>query len=165
MDRNTYVSRHFTWNEVVRKSGYTRPLPRTIQLPNGSPRFFPRVRARKHARNLENLRTQVNKVRAQHGLKETGIRINSWARSWQKNADVGGAKNSQHLYFQATDITKEEIRRLCPWKGGADTFDMIANRVFVNGGFGTYPAGARHVDSRGYRARWSDWIGWRPKRR
>jgi hypothetical protein len=38
---------------------------------------------------------------------------------------------------------------------GHGTFDRAADRVFANGGFGTYPSGARHTDSRGSRARWS----------
>lgn len=159
MDRNKYVTPNFTWDEVVRKSGYTRPLPRVVRLPNGSRPFFPRANARRHARALELLRKRINAERKKHGLAPTGIRINSWARSWQHNKEVGGAINSQHLYFLATDITREEVRRLTPWDNGK-SFDRIADSVFGSGGFGSYPAGARHVDSRGWRARWSSWTGW-----
>jgi uncharacterized protein YcbK (DUF882 family) len=159
-DPNIWVSPHFTWGEVINKSGYTRPLPAAIDLPNGSKPFNPRKNAKRHARALERLRARLNQARKRHGLEETGIRINSWARSWKHNAEVGGAINSQHLYFLATDITKEEVRRLTPWDNGA-SFDRIASEVFGDGGFGQYPAGARHVDSRGWKARWSSWVGWR----
>lgn len=159
LDPNVHVSPHFTWDEVVARSGYTRPLPKRISLPNGKS-FDPRRNARRHAANLERLRAAINAERAKHGLKPAGIPINSWARSWQHNIDVGGARDSQHLYFLATDITRETVRRLCPWKGGSYDFDRITSEVFGDGGFGTYPAGARHVDSRGYRARWSSWTGW-----
>lgn len=158
-DPNVWVSPHFTWHEVVNKSGYTRPLPPTIQLPNGSRRFAPRPKAKRHARALERLRAMINVERKKHGLSETGIRINSWARSWRHNQEVGGAVNSQHLYFVATDITREEVVRLTPWDQGK-TFDRLADKCFGTGGFGQYPAGARHVDSRGWRARWSSWVGW-----
>lgn len=152
-------SKHFTWREVVAKSGYAK-LPRLFRLPNGK-WVRPRVNAATHAKNLERLRADVNKARRRHGLPDTGIRINSWARSWDHNKEVGGAIDSKHLYFYATDITREEIKRLMPWKGGVEDFDVVAERIFDRGGFGTYPGGARHVDSRGYRARWSSWVGWR----
>jgi hypothetical protein len=32
-------------------------------------------------------------------------------------------------------------------------------RAFRDGGIGTYPTGDLHVDYRGWRARWSSWIG------
>lgn len=152
-------SRHFTWAEVIGKSGYPSVPLGPFKLPNGK-RVRPRVNARVHARNLELLRTRLNIARVGHHLHETGIAVNSWARSWEHNRQVGGAVDSQHLYFLASDITREEVQRLCPWPGGEHDFDRIAGEVFAKGGFGTYPSGARHVDSRGYRARWSSWVGW-----
>jgi uncharacterized protein YcbK (DUF882 family) len=107
---------------------------------------------------MERLRTQVNRLRSDHGLRATGITVLSWARSWQHNIDVGGASNSQHLYFDACDISLAEIERLCPWRHGRIDFDRVAGLVFRSGGFGTYPGGSRHVDSRGYRARWSSFV-------
>ena len=106
---------------------------------------------------MEALRSQVNLARGRHKLKPTGISVLSWARSYEHNLAVGGAGNSQHLYFDACDISLQEIQRLCPWNGGHNDFDKIANNIFHSGGFGTYPGGNRHVDSRGYRARWSTW--------
>ena len=145
-------SPNFTWKEVYANSGYPAMPLGPFRLPNGQT-VSPRNNASKHARNLETLRARINQARSSHGLPATGITILSWARSWEHNKAVGGAGNSQHLYFLATDITREEVRRLTPWDTSA--FDKLANAVFANGGFGQYPGGNRHVDSRGYRARWT----------
>lgn len=110
-----------------------------------------------HAESMERLRSQINAARHTHGMPATGISINSWLRSPEHNRAIGGAGDSRHIHGDACDITVGEIKRLCPWHDGSADFDHIADRVFANGGFGQYPAGARHVDSRGYRARWSSW--------
>lgn len=137
-----YPGSSFTWNEAKAKSWY-------IVLPG-----YIKSNVSKHARNLDRLRDEINKERRQHGLGPTGINILSWVRSPAKNRAIGGASRSRHLSGDATDISREEVRRLTPWDGGR-SFDRIANRVFSNGGFGQYPGGSRHVDSRGYRSRWT----------
>jgi uncharacterized protein YcbK (DUF882 family) len=109
---------------------------------------------------MEKVRAAVNAARAKRSLAPTGIHILSWARSWAHNQAVGGAKDSQHLYFRACDISLTEIDRLCPWEGGRHFFDGVLNAVYAKGGVGQYPAGNRHCDCRGYRARWSSFIGW-----
>lgn len=150
-------SPHFTWREVIGngRSGYERVPYGPTPVGHGRILATPRINARKHALNLERLRSAVNEVRRAHGYKPTEIYVLSWARSYEHNKAVGGARDSQHLYFLATDIALAEIVRLCPWSGGRQTFDQLADRVFAAGGFGTYPGGNRHVDSRGWRARWS----------
>lgn len=148
-------SPHFTWSEVIGNSGYSRvPLgPTPIGL--GRIVLTPRLNARRHAASLERLRSAVNEARRANGLAPTGLHVISWARSYEHNKSVGGASNSQHLYFQATDISVQEIDRLCPWKGGRGTFDQLLEVVFAHGGVGLYQAGNRHCDSRGTRARWT----------
>src|SRR6266511_119696 len=136
---------HFTWEEALRRSGYTRCPVRL------------RLSVRRHAKSMERLRAAVNVERSHHKLRPTGLNVISWIRSPAKNAAVGGARQSRHLRGDACDIAKEEIRRVFPWRGGLKDFDFIANRIFKNGGFGQYPGGNRHVDSRGYRARWTWW--------
>lgn len=152
-------SKHFTWAEVIARSGYSRVPLGPMRLPNGK-WVTPRANARTQAHLMEQVRAQVNVLRARHGLKPTGISVLSWARSWQHNQAVGGAKDSQHLYFRACDISLGEITRLCPWENGRRDFDVILNRVYSRGGLGQYPAGNRHCDCRGYPARWSHFIGW-----
>lgn len=148
-------SPHFSWDEVISRSGYARVPYGPTPIGLGRMALTPRINARRHAEHLEGLRNAVNLVRKHHGLPETGIRLLSWARSYTHNKTVGGASNSQHLYFLATDIAREEIDRLCPWDGGRAVFDQLLEAVFRNGGVGLYPAGNRHCDSRGWRARWS----------
>jgi uncharacterized protein YcbK (DUF882 family) len=148
-------SPHFTWTEVTGNSGYSRvPLgPTPVGL--GRICLTPRLNARRHAANLERLRSAVNEARRSQGLSPVGFRVISWARSYAHNKAVGGASNSQHLYFLATDISVQEIDRICPWPGGRVMFDQLLEVVFAQGGVGLYPAGNRHVDSRGSRARWT----------
>lgn len=148
-------SPHFSWSEVVAKSGYSYLPFGPTAIGNGRVVMTPRINARRHALNLERLRSAVNEARRLKGYEPTGIRINSWARSFAHNLAVGGASNSQHLYFLATDISLQEIERLCPWASGRATFDDLLDRIFKDGGVGLYPAGNRHCDSRGHRARWT----------
>ena len=121
------------------------------------PVLHPRANVVRHALNLQRLRVALNAKRREHGLRPTGIHVLSWARSYRHNKEVGGASRSQHLFFGACDISIQEIDRIFPWRGGRRDFDAVANRVFAKGGLGQYPAGNRHVDSRGYRARWTTW--------
>lgn len=148
------ITKHFNWSESMARSGYRGGMPPRVAMINGRPVRI-RANVKKHARNLERLRTEVNKARKRHRLGPTGIRILSWVRSPAHNRAVGGARDSRHMYGDATDLSVQEIRRLCPWRGGAKDFVAIADKVFARGGLGTYPAGNRHVDSRGHRARWS----------
>jgi len=152
-------SAHFTWVEVIAHSGYNRVPLGPMRLPNGK-WVTPRANARTQAALMEKVRAYVNAERLRHALEPTGISVVSWARSWDHNKAVGGAFDSQHLYFRACDISLGEITRLCPWEHGTKDFDAILNRVYARGGLGTYPAGNRHADCRGYRARWSSFVGW-----
>ena len=152
-------SAHFTWAEVIAHSGYDRVPLGPFRLPNGQ-WVTPRANARTQARLLEKVRAEVNYLRASHLLRPTGITILSWARSWEHNKEVHGAQDSQHLYFRACDISLGEILRLCPWEGGRADFERIIQQVYWKGGVGDYAAGNRHVDCRGYRARWSSFVGW-----
>jgi uncharacterized protein YcbK (DUF882 family) len=150
-------SPHFSWAEVIGngRSGYSRvPLgPTPIGL--GRMVLTPRRNAKRHAQQLEQVRAQVNASRQHKGFRPTVLHILSWARSFEHNRQIGGARDSQHLYFLATDISVQEIDRLMPWDGGRRDFDAILEAVFANGGIGEYPAGNRHVDSRGHPARWT----------
>lgn len=135
-------SKHYSWKEVN---------------PHGfkGMTFAVRVRAVAQARRMEKLRTAINKKRKAHGLKETGINVLSWWRPAWYNKQIHGAVASRHIKGDASDVSLQEIHRLMPWKGGAAEFDQLCNRIWPDGGFGQYPAGDRHVDTRGYKARWT----------
>lgn len=96
--------------------------------------------AQAHAFNLERLR---------HELGDVSLPILSWFRTRAWNAAQGGASESRHLKADGTDFTTSTVQRI-----GASRFDAACERVFDDGGFGRYPSGSRHVDSRGFRARW-----------
>ncbi|MDX6632756.1 MAG: hypothetical protein QOG26_761, partial [Solirubrobacterales bacterium] len=68
------------------------------------------------------------------------------------NRQIHGASQSRHMQADATDFAKALVDKL-----GRSRFMAAANRIFANGGVGVYPWGAVHVDSRGWRARWSSW--------
>jgi GH25 family lysozyme M1 (1,4-beta-N-acetylmuramidase) len=97
--------------------------------------------AQRHAFNLEILR---------HRLGDKSLPILSWYRTPAWNVHVGGARASRHMSGDATDFDVALVDSF-----GAGVFDRTAEKVFANGGFGTYPSGSRHTDSRGSRARWS----------
>lgn len=120
------LSPHFSYAEAMSKDG--QHIPRSL-----------RTQARSHAFKMERLR---------HDLGDVAIPITSWYRSPARNRAVGGAAKSKHMDAIAVDIPVEFVRK-------HPHFDQIADRIFREGGFGRYPGGARHVDSRGLRARWT----------
>lgn len=73
------------------------------------------------------------------------VYINSGIRCAAHNAAVGGAKDSRHLYGDATDIRRNG-------KTPEQLYE-IADEIFRDGGVGLYDWGI-HVDDRGHRARW-----------
>lgn len=102
-----------------------------------------RKNAQRHAFNMERLR---------HELGDIPIPTISPYRDPAYNAKIGGASESEHMDADATDHSKEWVESV-----GRNRFIKAAEKVFAKGGLGTYPWGAFHVDSRGYRARWSSW--------
>lgn len=95
-----------------------------------------RPRAQAHAFRLEQLR---------HANGDRPFPITSWYRTPAHNAAVGGASASKHMKAIATDHPAGSFQ------------DSDADRIFANHGFGQYPSGARHVDSRAGRARWTSY--------
>jgi GH25 family lysozyme M1 (1,4-beta-N-acetylmuramidase) len=100
-----------------------------------------RANAQRQAFNLEILR---------HEVGDKPIAILSWYRTPAWNSHVGGASQSRHMQADATDFDVQFVDSF-----GSGVFDKAADRIYARGGFGTYPSGARHTDSRGSRARWS----------
>lgn len=101
-------------------------------------------------RNLAKLASSLEKMRP---LVPGGkIAVNSGYRCPAHNKAVGGASKSQHMSGLAADL------RVPP--GSQNKYVKAAMQVpeFNNGGIGVYPNGGVHVDRRGYRARWNDWV-------
>lgn len=144
------------WTEKARKSqrfrnllwehGYASPSFGRDETRSHDPARTPvpdslRGNAQRHAFNLEIVR---------HKLGDKPIAILSWYRTPTWNRTVGGASQSRHMQADATDFDVALVDSF-----GRSRFDAVGESVFAKGGFGTYPGGSRHMDSRGYKARWS----------
>jgi lysozyme family protein len=80
------------------------------------------------------------------------VRLTNVYRSPAYNRSVGGAKDSQHVQFRATDVQ-------VPGRGGsqlwADTFRAMRREGFFSGGIGIYNTFV-HVDTRGRNKDWDE---------
>lgn len=116
-----YVSEHFKLSEFkCRHCGETHP--------DGVP---------------DALLGYLEDIRAHFGKP---VNINSGYRCPTHNAEVGGAKQSQHMLGKAADI----------WIGGVDpqkVRDYADEMIGDGGGVGDYDT-FTHIDCRGYKARW-----------
>jgi GH24 family phage-related lysozyme (muramidase) len=131
LGRHGYLTPHFTKAEAASKDG--RPIPKHL-----------RPAARNHAFKLERIR---------HELGDEPLPIVSWYRSPEHNVAVGGARFSKHMAAIATDHPRQWVDA----NGGQDAILRLADRVNVNG-FGRYPGGNVHMDSRhGPLTIWSTW--------
>jgi GH25 family lysozyme M1 (1,4-beta-N-acetylmuramidase) len=128
--KNGLASPHFEVKETACHDPQNTPVPANL-----------RTNSQRQAFNLEKLR---------HALGDRSLPALSWYRTPAWNAHVGGASQSRHMQADATDFTIQTVQSF-----GTDKFDRACDRIYANGGFGTYPTGSRHVDSRGSRARWS----------
>lgn len=126
-----YLSPHFTLGDASGKhrSRVGSDVPGSL-IPS----------AQRHAFDLEIVR---------HELGDEPLSPLSWYRNPQHNASVGGASSSRHMQADGTDWSTQTIARF-----GTARFDAVMQRVFRDGGFGRYPSGSRHGDSRGHTARW-----------
>lgn len=97
--------------------------------------------------NIQKLANQLQVLRDYLGKQ---ISINSAYRSPSHNKSVGGAKNSQHLYGKASDIT---VKEMTP-KQVYDAIEiLISNGDMLQGGLGLYNTFV-HYDFRGNKSRW-----------
>lgn len=140
-----------TWREVACNNGV--PLPK----------------AKRH--NAVELGIALNNLRvslARHyGVKPAAvsIHVNSWYRTPAYNKAIGGEINSRHIEGDAADVNFFVKIRL---KKGPNKGRLVSRRVptarvrahaekrpaFRKGGVGAYVS-FTHLDTRGYRARWS----------
>lgn len=128
-----YITPHFTWAEASGKgrNRYGTDVPKHLM-----------ANARRQAWRLEKLR---------HRLGDIALVILSWYRNDRHNRDVGGASLSRHRLADATDFDMNAT------KVSRADFDREADKLYADGGFGQYPSGARHTDTRGERARWTSY--------
>lgn len=106
--------------------------------------------SRAKQRKLAALARDLEKMRKALGGK---LGITSGYRCDVHNRYVDGAIDSQHRKATAADLAVPN--------GEQQEYVAAAETVpaFRNGGIGIYPNGGVHVDRRGWRARWSSWVG------
>lgn len=127
---NGYVSPHYTRHEWACHNG--------VGVSDSL-----RCNAQRAAFKLEQFR---------HELGDKPLGAISYYRTPAYNSQIGGASNSRHTYADAADFSTQLVNSI-----GRSKFLRIANRLYRNGGVGIYPSGSVHVDTRGYKARWSSW--------
>lgn len=88
--------------------------------------------------------------RFRHAVGDVSMPILSGYRTVDYNRRIGGAVGSRHTYADAADFSVSVVNAI-----GHDRFFKVAEVVFANGGVGQYPGGSAHLDSRGYRSRWT----------
>jgi hypothetical protein len=138
-DRHGYITPHFTWASYACTDG--TPVP---------------WRYRGNARRLH-LKLEI----LRHEIGDQPVSVDGPFRTRAKNAAVGGAQLSQHLYAAAADFFVEQVDR---WVAGSKALKSradvvrIANRHFK--GVGNETSGTLHVDVRkGPIARFVSWVG------
>jgi lysozyme len=127
--KNGFASPHFERIETDCNDAKSTPVPSNL-----------RANAQRQAFNLEKLR---------HVLGDKPLPTLSWFRTPAHNKAVNGASQSRHMQADATDFTVQLVSSF-----GSSRFDAACEKIYKNGGFGRYPSGSRHVDSRGTKARW-----------
>ncbi len=100
---------------------------------------------------LVNVQEQAENLQVIRDFVDRSITVNSGYRSPTYNKKIGGAKNSQHLLGNASDI---KIKGISP-KEVADIIEgLIRIGAIEQGGIGIYSS-FTHYDRRGTKARWN----------
>ena len=109
--------------------------------------YYPKGMDPKLLQLLEVIRAEVNR-KYPHPIngKERGVNITSGYRCPTHNKNVGGSKNSQHMYGKAADIY---VKGVTPKQLG-----VICDNLNPQGGVGLGGKNIVHVDTRGHRSRW-----------
>lgn len=97
----------------------------------------------RHVKIDENLVHKLQKLRDMLGVP---LRINSAYRCIERNKQVGGATNSQHMYGKAVDVSLHNVDK------SIDEVKEIAEDIGFDG-IGLYRSFI-HLDVRGKPARW-----------
>ena len=122
------LSKNFNLSEFESKDGSETP-PEVVE------------NLKELSQNLQILRDYIGGV---------SIQINSGYRSPEHNREVGGAKNSQHLYGKAGDIV---VKPFTPKDIKTIIEELISNGKIKEGGLSAYNTFV-HYDIRGTKARW-----------
>lgn len=98
-------------------------------------------------KNLKEVAENLQVLRDHFGVP---ITVNSGYRSPSHNKEIGGVRNSQHLFGKAADIV---VKGKTPHQVKAAIETLIAQGKMKQGGIGLYNSFV-HYDVRGRAARW-----------
>ena len=99
----------------------------------------------------QNIQKLANSLQVLRDHLKRPVQINSAYRSPERNAKIGGVKNSQHVLGKAADIVVQGIST----KEVANEIEkLIASDQMLQGAIGIYPTFV-HYDIRKNRVRWS----------
>lgn len=138
LDQHGYITPHFTWKSYACTDG--TPVPPALKA------------------NAIRLHWRLELMR--HRLGDVAMTVDGPFRTQAKNREVGGARQSRHLFADAADFFVQQVDRWIAASPKLKTHDdvvAIAERTFYAGGVGNETTGTLHVDARGTKARFVTW--------
>jgi len=140
LDGHGYITPHFSWDS------YRGHDPARTQVPRGL------------MGNAIRLHWDLERFR--HALGDVAMTVDGPYRTIAHNREVGGAEGSRHTQADGADFFLSQVDE---WVAASpkvntrsDVVD-VADRIFSSGGVGNENSGTLHVDSRGYRSRFTTW--------
>lgn len=138
LDGHGYITPHFTWASYACTDG--TPVPRNLM--GNAIRFH---------WDLERFR---------HALGDVPMNVDGPYRTIERNRAVGGAEGSRHTHADAGDFFLAQVDQWVARSsklGSRMDVVAVADRIFSSGGVGNETSGTLHLDSRGYRSRFTTW--------
>jgi len=139
LDAHGYITPHFTWASYACQDG--TEVPRALMA------------------NAIRLHWDLERFR--HRMGDVPMTVDGPYRTVARNRAVGGAEGSRHTHADAADFF---VTQVDAWVAASPKLssraDVIAaaDAVFSSGGVGNETSGTLHVDSRGYRSRFTTWV-------
>jgi zinc D-Ala-D-Ala carboxypeptidase len=130
-----YPNSHFSWGEAT--DNCSRPLQDLII----NHKLI--ISARQIEQNIVATAAQLDEMRSLLGNRP--LKVNSWYRPQHINHQVGGTKDSRHLFGDAVDIKSDYLSPQAIYK--------LLNKIHMYGGLGRYHSFV-HIDFRGEITRW-----------
>lgn len=144
LDAHGYITPNFTWASYAGNDAAKTPVPRILK-PNA-------------------IRLHWDLERFRHELGDVPMTVDGPYRTAAHNREVGGASLSRHVQADAADFFLAQVDQWVarsPKLAHRGDVVAVADRIFASGGVGNENSGTLHVDSRGYRSRFTTWVATR----
>lgn len=140
LDGHGYITPHFSWASYRAHDSAGTWVPRHLMA------------------NAIRLHWDLEAFR--HALGDVVMEVDGPYRTVAHNREVGGAEGSRHTTADAADFFLAQVdlwvKESPKLKSRMDVV-AVADRIFSSGGVGNETSGTLHVDSRGYRSRFTTW--------